>query len=172
MQGIVRHQDIEYLPDTIRFRVIDKISDDEIAKTVYALKDDHNSFDTRFEFRSDRSLDFLKESFVFLKYESGRSLDTYASRISSKDIRRAEVFEGDLEGFQLSLPQRLRGFGSNFYQITTRQFGYDCCLSSDDEDSPARRLVPVVYKKAGVKGAVIANKGGLGLLLFQIAAKY
>lgn len=160
MQGIVQHQDNEYLRGTIRFRVTDKISDDEIAKAVYELKDGRDSFDERFEFRdASRSQDFLKEPFVFLKYESGRGLVTYAGRISTKDIRQFEALEGNLGNFKLSLPQRLRGFGRNFYQITTRQFSYDCCLALGAENSPVRKLVPIVYKKVGERGAVIADRG-------------
>lgn len=160
---IVRHQDIEYLPNTIRFRVTDKISDEEIAKAVNELRGGRDPFAKGSGFRKTRPMQsgqdayFLKEPFVLLMY-SAHEKNASAGRTASQEIRRVEASEKTVGDYRPGILQRMRGFGNHYYQITSRQFIYDCCLAPDAESSPVRKLVPIVYKEVGDRGGVIAGK--------------
>ena len=149
---------MEYLPGTIRFKVADKISDEEIAKAVYVLKDELDPFNENFGFRTaGGNEDFMKEPFVLLTYESGGNLSNVASRTASQDIQRIDATEAALGDFRPNFSQKLHGFGNHYFQIISRHFIYDCCAPSDSENSPARKLVPIVYREEGKKGEVISG---------------
>lgn len=158
----VRHQDIEYLPDVLRVWIGSEITDEQIAKAVIALKNDRDPFVEDHGFRrlhpmpSGQAASLVREPFVLVTSDSvGENVSI--RRVASHDIRRAEISVPTVEGYQPTLLQRMQGFGNRFYQIKSRQFSYACCLPPDAENSPVRKLVPIVHAEVGA-GSVIAGQ--------------
>jgi len=158
----VRHRDTEFVRGVAQFRVVDTISDGEIAEAVADSRNGRDAFVQRFAFRNagptpdGEGSSLKKEPFVLLTYSLERGAPT--RRTASADIRRVASAEVTAGGYRPTLLQKARGFGNHYYQIAARQFTYDYLLPPDAESSPIRALVPIVYRKAGENGGVIANR--------------
>lgn len=156
-QDIVRHQDVEYVPGVMRFRISDSISDEDIARAVYALRGGRDSFEEGFAFRTEGEVErSLREPLILLTYESGRNLTSYAVRTSSRDVQKIRAKSITLSGFSPSLWQRLHGYGNHYFGVKSRTFTYECCAPQYSENSPFKNMVPVVYREPGENGWVIS----------------
>jgi hypothetical protein len=157
----VRHRDTEFVRGVARFRVVDDITDDQIAKSVADLRKGRDAFAQEFSFRESSSgghfSNLTKEPFVLLTYSVEKE-NVSVRRTASADIQRVDLSALIAADYRPGVLQKARGFGSHYFQITTRHFSYDCCLPPDAETSPVRQLVPIVYREIGERGGVIASR--------------
>lgn len=160
--NIIRHQDVEYIPNTLRFRVVDSISDEEIAEGVSSLNKGNDPFakSDRFktiEFTGDKySPAIPKEPFVMLYYDTTRK-SSHGRRILSSDIVKTEPTNLEMGKFKLSITQRMRGYGTNYYRVSMRSFRFTSHLGPMPGNETSRRLVPVAYEDPLGHGWVISS---------------
>ncbi|MBN6150274.1 hypothetical protein JR065_07980 [Xanthomonas sp. AmX2] len=162
----IRVQDADYYHGGRGLKVAGPMSDRDIAKALFDLKNGGNDFAGELGAKevtqgASEHIDSIREPFVLLDYSTH---GTYtATRTASQDVIYVDPSSLPAGAGWPGLVNRLRGFGIHYYRIQVRQFIYDCCTYKH-----GTRVHPAVpggtthYWETGKDGSVIIGHHDLG----------
>ena len=163
----VHHQDVEYSRGTVKLRIIDQISDVDIAKAIFELKNGSDFFARYSDAKeierlpSDHDSNPIKEPFILFNYSTYGGY--MATRTASSDIDYVDRASLELDEEYPGLLIRLKGFGVHYYKIPSLQFIYDCCAYiNGNRTRPAIPGLGRHYWESGRSGSVIIGRQNVG----------
>ncbi|MBN6104912.1 hypothetical protein JR064_22435 [Xanthomonas sp. CFBP 8703] len=162
----IRVQDADHFRGGLGLRVAGPMSDREIAKALFDLKNGGNDFAGKFGARevtqgASGHVESIREPFLLLNYSTYGGYT--ATRTASQDVISVNPSSLPAGTGWPGLVNRLRGFGIHYYRIQVRQFIYDCCTYKH-----GTRVHPAVpgstthYWETGKDGSVIIGNHDLG----------
>lgn len=165
--GNVNRKDAESDPHSLRLRIVNGISERDVAMAIFELRDGHDAFDEIPSARNLKSLAldngrlFSGESFEILYYYTSRdthyAIKTMSSGISvshSEELQKRQSVSG--------VVRKLMGYRGSHVTISSRWFYYDCCSPMRNVSGGGRALRDherhrFEYSKSGVPGKVVVT---------------